>query len=213
MTTYWQIIFVESTSFSGGSLQAIYGHLLVQASYIQFKQFSNSGQTRSLSSNELLKCCREFPFHNDGLPYSRAYVRSEACSILFAREGRHFSQDTSRTLTLSESTNIMGAAVQIRLLSYSSGRALIRDTILPNSSTRREQLLRDFSKKTLPERTTLAARARLCAVEKMQAFESVCVTLVNMYESSAVRRENYKAMWGTTVTVQQFSESTKPLSR
>ena len=41
-----------------------------------FNQFSNSGQTGSAGSNQLLKCSREFSFQKNGLLYCRACVSS-----------------------------------------------------------------------------------------------------------------------------------------
>ena len=71
-------------SFSGSSVKATYGYLLTQASYSRFNQLFNSGQTGSASSNELLKCCREFSFQYNGLLYCRACVSSEVYSQLLA---------------------------------------------------------------------------------------------------------------------------------
>ena len=116
-------------------LQATYDHLLVQACYSQFNQFSNSGQTGLASSNELLKCCRQFLFQYNRLLYCRVCVRSKAYTVLLARKRSHFSHDTSRTLILTESIDILSAAIQIRLLWYSNGQAVISDT-LPKSNTR-----------------------------------------------------------------------------
>ena len=49
--------------------------------------------------------------------------------------------------------------VQFRLLGYSSGRAIIGDTILPNPNACHDKLLREFQNTTIPEMTTFAARA------------------------------------------------------
>ena len=106
---------VVCTIFSESPLQATYGHLLVQENYSQLNQFSNSDQTGLASSNELLKYCRDFSFQYNGLLYPRASISSEAYTALFARKGSHFSHDTSRSLILTESTNILSAAIQIRL--------------------------------------------------------------------------------------------------
>ena len=111
-------------------LGTTYDYLLVQTSYSQLNQFPNTGQIVRAGSNELPKCCKEFSFQYNGLMYCIACVTSEAYTVLFARKGSHFSHDTSRTLMLTESTNILSAAIQIRLLWYSSGGAVISDTPL-----------------------------------------------------------------------------------
>ena len=129
MTTYWQIIYVVSTNFSESSLQATYGHLLVQASYSQFNQFSNSDHTGLASFDEQLKYCREFSFQYNGLLYCRALARREAYTVLFVRKGSHFAHDTSRKLILKECTICLSTGIQIRLMWYSSGRAVISDTL------------------------------------------------------------------------------------
>ena len=98
-----------------------YGYLLVQTIYSQFNQFSNSGQRGSASFNELLKCCREFSFQYNELWYCEACVSSKAYTVFLARKRSNFLHDTSRTIVLTESTNIMSVAIQIRLLWYSSG--------------------------------------------------------------------------------------------
>ena len=56
-------------------------------------------------------------------------------------------------LMLTESTSDQSTVVVER-------RAVVTDITLPNSNTRREELLREFSETTLPEKTTLAARVR-----------------------------------------------------
>ena len=89
-------IVICCSHFSGSSLQTIYGHLLAQTSYSQFNHFSNTCQTGSADSIELLKCCKEFSFQYNGLMHCRACVCSEAYTVLFARKGSHFSHGTPR---------------------------------------------------------------------------------------------------------------------
>ena len=116
-------------------MEATYDYLLVQTSYSQYNHFSNSGQTGRVSSKDLIKCCREFSFQYVELLYCRTCISSGAYTVLFARKGSHFSHDTTRTLFFTESTNILRAAIQIRLLWYSSDQVVISDT-LPKFNTR-----------------------------------------------------------------------------
>ena len=86
-----------------------------------------------------------------------------------------------------------------KLLWYSSGRAVIKETILPNSNTRRDKLLRDFSEITLPKRTTLTSRAKNYAwVRRRKLSLNVrstvrerkvepCGVLLKQYSSTAVQ--------------------------
>ena len=80
-------IYVVSINFSGSSLQATYGHLLVQASYSYFNRFSNSGQTGLASFNELLKCCRELSFFSI-TDYSTVELASAAKVTQYSLRGR-----------------------------------------------------------------------------------------------------------------------------
>ena len=85
----------------------------------------------SAGSNELQSSAVEnFSFNTTDY----CCTRSRA---LASYKGSHFLQHTSRTLLLTESAISPSAAVQTRLLWYSSGRAYISDT-LPKSNTRLE---------------------------------------------------------------------------
>ena len=44
--------------FSGSRLESTCGYLLAQASYNRFNQLSHNGQAGSVTTDELLKCCR-----------------------------------------------------------------------------------------------------------------------------------------------------------
>ena len=95
----------------GNSLQASHVHLLAQASYSQFIQFSNSGQTGSTSSNKRLKCCKEFSFQYNGLLYCRACVSNKALHSTLCEGGklfftRHIADiNTHRAYKYSECSN------------------------------------------------------------------------------------------------------------
>ena len=74
------------------------------------------------------------------------------------RKGSHFSQDTPRHRVCNSLQHFRSDCC-----SWSSSvRAILSYNTLPNSNVRCEYLLREFSGTTLPERTTLAAKAKLC---------------------------------------------------
>ena len=220
MTTYWQKINLVSTIISGSSLQATYGYLLVQASYSQFNQFSNngqtgvvnkllkfvenfqfsnSGQTGLASFNELLKCCREFSYQYNELQYFRVCVRSEVYTVLLARKGSHFSHDTSRTYSQS-----------LQILCYSSGQVVISDITLPNSNTRHEKLLREFSGTNLPARKTLAAGASsVRGLGDANLFRKSHIRLHESTNNSRGKRQSYMRYYCTAL--QRYKDYTTPL--
>ena len=67
-----------------------------------------------------------------------------------------------RSTVYEKNSQVMysSTAVQFRLLGYSSDRAVLSNTVFPNSNTRRDKLLRGSQGTTLPEKTAFAARAK-----------------------------------------------------
>ena len=167
---------VVCTHFSRSSLQATYGHLLVQASYSQFDHFSNSGQTGLASSNKLLKCYREFSFQYNGLLWYRACVRSPSLRSTLCEEGKSFFTwhiadiNTPRVYKYSEFSHSDQTVV---VLKRSNGHTRYPPQVQhPLQTTNRMTL----SGTILLERTTLAARTRLCADWVTQiSFEITCL--------------------------------------
>ena len=124
--------FNELLNFSGNSLQAIYGYLLVQVSYSQFDQFSKqqSRQAHRLSaiSSKLWYCIclvlgskaftvRIFRALSFSTTDYGMILRIQLLVSFAISEGKRFSQDTPRV---------------------SSGRAVVNDITLPNSITHYE---------------------------------------------------------------------------
>ena len=90
--------FNELLDFSGSSLQATYGHLLIQASYRQFDQFSNSSQTDLVSFNERLKCYSQFSnFCSTDYSTVELACAAKLTQYSFWEKESQFSDATSRT--------------------------------------------------------------------------------------------------------------------
>ena len=162
-------------------------------------QFSNSGQTGLASFNELLKCCREFSYQYNELQYFRVCVRSEVYTVLLARKGSHFSHDTSRTYSQS-----------LQILCYSSDQVVISDITLPNSNTRHEKLLREFSGTTLPARKTLAAGASsVRGLGDANLFRKSHIRMHESTNNSRGKRQSYVRYYCTAL--QRYKDYTTPL--
>ena len=97
------------------------------------------------------------------------------------------------------------------LQQFSSGywvtQAFISDNVLSNSNTHCEELLREFSGTTLPERTALVARARLCSCLSNAFFSKSHVRMHESTSNSRGKRQTYMMYYCNSTAVQGINQT------